>query len=435
MEGEKRMASQSFWARVKGRVAAVTEFIQTVFIANRKQGLAADGAGIDDAVAFSGVNEVSLSGARRVIFIIIAFLALFAVWCSFFSIDEVSKGNGKVIPGSKEQVIQSLDGGVLERIYVKEGQIVEAGEILAQLDVVRTESTFEEYEAKYRALLAQQVRLSAEGNGTPLAFPETLSGFPVLVEAETRLYTSRKTQFEEAMQNIADARKLIKNELAINTRLAKEGASSTVEVIRLRRQLVDLNMKVSELQANYHVKSREELSKVSAEISGMTHGLRGRQDLVSKSTLRSPVRGIIKDIEINTIGGTLPPNGAIMRIVPLDDTLLIEAQILPRDIAFIHPGQKARVKITAYDYSIYGDLPGEVITISPDTIKDEQKPDVVYYRAYIRTAKDYLLNKQDRKLFISPGMVASVDIVTGRKTIARYLIKPFNKVNEALTER
>ena len=167
----------------------------------------------------------------------------------------------------------------------------------------------------------------------------------------------------------------------------------------------------------------------------MTHGLRGRQDLVSRSTLRSPVRGIIKDIEINTIGGTLPPNGAIMRIVPLDDTLLIEAQILPRDIAFIHPGQKARVKITAYDYSIYGDLPGEVITISPDTIKDEQKPDVVYYRAYIRTAKDYLLNKQDRKLFISPGMVASVDIVTGRKTIARYLIKPFNKVNEALTER
>lgn len=435
MEGEKHMASQNLVARVKGRIAAVAEFIRAVFITNRERELSAEGVSIDGVVAFSGENDVSLSGARRVIFIIIAFLALFALWCSFFSIDEVSKGNGKVIPGSKEQIIQSLDGGVLERIDVKEGQIVEAGEVLAQLDIVRTESTFEEYEARYRALLAQQVRLSAEGNGTPLAFPRELEGFPELVEAETRLYTSRKVQFGESIKNIEDARRLIKNELAINTRLVKEGASSTVEVIRLQRQLVDLNMKASELQANYHVKSREELSKVSAEIAGMTHGLRGRQDLVSKSTLRSPVRGIIKDIEISTIGGTVPPNGAIMRIVPLDDTLLIEAQILPRDIAFIHPGQKARVKITAYDYSIYGDLPGEVMTISPDTIKDEQKPDVVYYRAYIRTAKDYLLNKQERKLFISPGMVASVDIVTGHKTIARYLIKPFNKVNEALTER
>lgn len=429
------MENQSLLVRVKNRFVAIFEFFQAVFIRNKEKGQPAENTGIDDTVAFSADNEVSLSGARRVILVIVIFLTLFAFWCCYFSIDEVSKGNGKVIPGSKEQVIQSLDGGVLERIYVKEGQIVEAGEILAQFDVVRTESSFEEYEAKYRALLAQQTRLRSEGNDTKLEFPESLNKFPALVEAETRLYNSRKQQFADAVKNIADARRLIKNELSINTRLAQEGASSTVEVIRLRRQLVDLNMKESELQSNYHVKSREELSKVSAEIAGMAHSLRGRQDLVSKSTLRSPVRGIIKDIEINTIGGTVPPNGAIMRIVPLDDTLLIEAQILPRDIAFIHPGQKARVKITAYDYSIYGDLLGEVITISPDTIKDEQKPDVVYYRAYIRTARDYLLNKQDKKLFISPGMVASVDIATGTKTIARYLIKPFNKVNEALTER
>jgi len=428
------MASQSLFARVKSRIAAVVEFVRTVFIANNKDQLS-DGAEIDDAVAFSSDSDVTLSGARKVIFIIVTFLVLFALWCSFFSIDEVSKGSGKVIPGSKEQVIQSLDGGILESIHVKEGQIVEAGEILAQLDVVRTESTFEEYEAKYRALLAQQARLNAEGNGIPLEFSPELSGFPVLINAETRLYALRKQQFDDSINNLEDGRRLIKNELSINTRLAKEGASSTVDIIRLRRQLVDLNIKESELWANYQVRSREELAKVSAEIAGMTHGLRGRRDLVSKSTIRSPVRGIIKDLEINTIGGTIPPNGAIMRIVPLDDTLLIEAQILPRDIAFIHPGQKARVKITAYDYAIYGDLPGNVITISPDTIKDEQKPDVVYYRAYIRTARDYLLNKQDRKLYISPGMVASVDIVTGNKTIARYLIKPFNKVNEALTER
>ncbi|MGC0809185.1 HlyD family efflux transporter periplasmic adaptor subunit [Pantoea agglomerans] len=419
----------------KGRLNAVREFIRAVLTARKSHGRYGGNEGIDRSVSFSSENDITLSGAQRIICVIVLFLTLFAVWASFFSIDEVSKGSGKVIPGLKEQVIQSLDGGVLESIYVKEGQIVKVGEILAQLDVVRTESTVEEYESRYRALLAQQARLKAEGSDAPLVFSEELKNFPELVNAEKRLYTSRKQQFEDSVKNIQDARRLINNELSINTRLAQQGASSTVDLIRLRRQLVELNMKESELRAGYHVKSREELSKVSAEVASLSHSLRGRQDMVSKSTLRSPVRGIIKDVQISTIGGVVPPNGIIMHIVPLDDALLIEAQISPRDIAFIHPGQKARVKITAYDYSIYGDLEGEVITISPDTIKDERKPDIVYYRTYIRTGRDYLLNKHNKKLFISPGMVASVDIVTGSKTIARYLIKPFNKVNEALQER
>lgn len=161
-------------------------------------------------------------------------------------------------------------------------------------------------------------------------------------------------------------------------------------------------MKEEELRGNYYLRSREELAKVSAEIASLKHALRGRSDLVAKSTLRSPVRGIVKDIQNNTVGGVIPPNGVLMHIVPLDDTLLIEAQILPRDIAFIHPDQKAKVKITAYDYAIYGGLDGKVVTISPDTIKDERKPDLVYYRVLIRTDRDHLLNKRQQKLFISP---------------------------------
>lgn len=429
------MAGQNMLINVKGKTASVIDFIKIVFWKRNKENEYQSADGIEQSVLFGAENDISLTGAQHIIRGVVVFLILFALWASFFSIDEVSKGNGKVIPGSKEQVIQSLDGGMLESIHVKEGQIVNAGDILAQLDVVRTTSTFEEYETKYHALLAQQTRLKAEGNNVPLVFPDELNRFPELVKAEKRLYTSRKLQFEDSVKNISDAKLLINNELSINTRLAQQGASSTVDIIRLRRQLVDLNMKESDLRANYYVKSREELSKVSSEIASLAHGLRGRQDLVSKSTLRSPVRGIIKDIQINTIGGVIPPNGAIMNIVPLDDTLLIDTQISPRDIAFIHPGQKARVKITAYDYSIYGDLEGEVITISPDTIKDERKPDEVYYRAYIQTQGDYLLNKHGKKLYISPGMVATVDIVSGHKTIARYLIKPFNKVNEALKER
>lgn len=429
------MAGQNMLINAKGKTASVIDFIKIVFWKRNKENEYHSADGIEQSVLFGSENDISLTGAQHIIRCVVVFLILFAIWASFFSIDEVSKGNGKVIPGSKEQVIQSLDGGVLESIHVKEGQIVNAGDILAQLDAVRTTSTFEEYEAKYHALLAQQARLKAEGNSIPLVFPDELDRFPELVKAETRLYTSRKLQFEDSVKNINDAKLLINNELSINTRLAQQGASSTVDIIRLRRQLVDLNMKESDLRANYYVKSREELSKVSSEIASLVHGLRGRQDLVSKSTLRSPVRGIIKDIQINTIGGVIPPNGAIMNIVPLDDTLLIDTQISPRDIAFIHPGQKARVKITAYDYSIYGDLEGEVMSISPDTIKDERKPDEVYYRAYIQTNGDYLLNKHGKKLYISPGMVATVDIVSGHKTIARYLIKPFNKVNEALKER
>lgn len=194
-------------------------------------------------------------------------------------------------------------------------------------------------------------------------------------------------------------------------------------------------MKESDLLSDYYVKSREELSKVSAEIGSLSQIILGRKDMLSKSTIRSPVRGVVKNIEINTIGGVVSPNGELMNIVPLDDNLLIEAQISPRDIAFIHPGQAAKIKITAYDYSIYGGLDGQVVTISPDTIKDEQKQDLVYYRVYIRTDTDYLKTNTEKKYFITPGMVASVDIRTGNKTVLQYLIKPFNKINEALRER
>lgn len=416
-------------------MASVTEFIRIVFLAKKGDSLYNSDDGIDEAVAFNLKNDVSLSGSLRILLYIVGFLALFIVWASLFSIDEVSNGSGKVIPSSKEQTIQSLDGGVLERIYVQEGQIVEAGEILAQLDITRTESTVEESAAKYRALLAQLARLNSEVNDVELTFPEELDQYPDLTLSEARLYLSRKEQFDDSLNNIAEARKLIDRELAINTRLAKQGASSTVDVIRLRRQLVDLNMKEAELKAEYYVRSREEMSRISSEVAALSQIVRGRQDLLSKMTIKSPVRGIVKNIEINTIGGVIAPNGALMTIVPLDDTLLIEAQISPRDIAFIHPGQVAQVKITAYDYSIYGSLEGKVITISPDTIKDEQKPDVVYYRVYIRTDKDHLQSKNSVKHFITPGMVSTVDIRTGNKTVMQYLIKPFNKINEALRER
>src|SRR5690606_2549796 len=185
----------------------------------------------------------------------------------------------------------------------------------------------------------------------------------------------------------------------------------------------------------YMVRAREELAKANADVTSLSSVVRGRSDTLSRLTLRSPVRGIVQNIEVTTLGGVVPPNGRLMVIIPLDDQLMVEARISPRDIAYIHPGQKAKVKITAYDPSIFGDLDGEVRSISPDTMQDETNPQVYYYRVFIETVSDALENKAGERFAIVPGMIATVDIHTGSKTVFDYLAKPFNKAREALRER
>ena len=206
-------------------------------------------------------------------------------------------------------------------------------------------------------------------------------------------------------------------------------------MLRLKRQRADLDLKKADLRSQYLVEARQDLAKVSEEVEALAPVVRGRSDTLQRLTLRSPVRGVVKNIEVSTIGGVVPPNGSVMEIVPLDDRLLIEARIAPRDIAFIRPGQRASVKITAYDYSIFGGLEGEVSSISPDTIRDEVNPDIYYYRVFVRTRSDALVNKAGRRFPIVPGMIATADIHTGTKTILQYLLKPLNRAQEALRER
>lgn len=420
--------------KLKNKFLIAKDFCKNVFFTTDKNAIN-QAREIDDFTLADTHGGVKTSKALYILLSVIFFLSILLLWASVFSIDEVSKGDGRVIPSSKEKIIQSLDGGILDKINVTEGQIVQAGDIIANLDTIRTKAAVMESESKYRALLASRVRLLAEISARPLVFPSELNDFPEITDREMVLYTSRKDNYTSSLNDIQASKVLLNKELAINTRLMEQGASSKVDVIRIRKQLVDLNMKESELNYSYQVKSGEELSRISGEVDSLYQKIIGQRDLLKKSTITSPVRGIVKNIEVNTIGGVIPPNGTIMNIVPLDDRLLIEAKILPRDIAFIHPGQRAIVKITAYDYSIYGGLDGEVVTISPDTISDPQKPEVVFYRVYIRTTKDHLQTTNNKKHFISPGMVASVDIKTGNKTVLQYLIKPFNKVGEALRER
>jgi adhesin transport system membrane fusion protein len=382
-----------------------------------------------------GADENAVLRATRVVWLCALMLGCFLLWAAWFEVVEVSNGTGKVIPSSREQVIQSLEGGIVTQMNVSEGALVERGQILAQLDPIKTQSNVGESEAKYRAVLASVSRLQAEASGEPLSFPPALDAWPELLRAETELYNTRQRGLRETLAGIQDSLKLVRSELAITENLAKIGASSRVEVIRLNRQRSELELKATEARSDYLVEARQDLAKASAEADSLAEVVRGRADSLSRLTLRSPVRGIVKGIEVSTIGGVIPPNGQLMQIVPQDEQLLIETRIAPRDIAFIHPDQEAKVKITAYDYSIFGSLDGKVVTISPDTIQDEAKPEVFYYRVFIRTDSDVLKNKAGKSFAIVPGMVATVDIRTGEKTVLDYLIKPLNRAREALRER
>ena len=307
--------------------------------------------------------------------------------------------------------------------------------MLARLDPTRSESQVEETASRYRAALASAARLTAEVNGTEVVFPAELDAYPQLRESELDLYSARRRSLDETIGLIRQSRDLAVRELELNEGLSAVGAASTVEVIRLQRQVAELELKEAEARSQYVVAAREELAKANAEIEALASVVRGRADTLKRLTLTSPVRGIVKNIEVSTINGVIPPNGRLMDIVPLDDQLLIEARISPRDIAFIHPGQRANVKITAYDYAIYGMLEGKVTSISADTIRDDTNPEVEYYRVYIETTSDALTNSAGGRFSITPGMVATVDVHTGSKTVLDYLLKPFNRAREALRER
>lgn len=366
--------------------------------------------------------------------ICIGLLALL-IWAWIFKLEEVSQGTGKVVPTSKEQVIQSLEGGILTKLAVKEGDIVEKGQILAQLDPTRFASNVGESASLLTASQATAARLRAEVNGGALNFPDSVLKEPKLVREETQLYESRRANMQESIAGLKQALTLVQQELRMTEPLVAKGAASEVEVLRLKRQANDLQNQINDVRNQYYVQAREELSKANTDVETQQQVIKGKSDSLDRTVFKAPVRGVVKEIDVMTLGGVVPQNGKIMTIVPLDEQLLIEARISPRDIAFIHPGQEALVKITAYDYSIFGGLDGKVTVISPDTIRDEVKQDQFYYRVYIRTNTDKLYNKAGKSFAITPGMVSTVDIKTGQKTVLEYLLKPFNKAQEALRER
>ncbi|KFK91708.1 MULTISPECIES: HlyD family type I secretion periplasmic adaptor subunit [unclassified Serratia (in: enterobacteria)] len=381
----------------------------------------------------------SAPNSRAVLYIICIILITGGVWAHYAKVEEITQGEGKIISKSREQVIESLEGGIIEEMLVREGDIVEKGQPLLKIDPTRASSTYQEMNAKLMGLKAMVARLESEAYQKPLQFPEELKNYPLMIEQETKAYESRKKSLDDSLSALQRSRDLILKEISMTAPLASRGLISEVEILRMKRQANDLDVQIVERRNRYQGDANTELNKAELEVAQLIEGQVGRKDVLERTTIVAPVYGTVKNVKINTIGGVVQPGGDIMEIVPLEDQLIVEGQIKPQDVAFLRPGLPATVKVSAYDYGIYGGLKGKVVHISPDTLQDEKKlaagrPDAIYYRVQILTDTSWL-ESAGKKLPIIPGMTATVEIRTGTKTILDYLLKPVFKAREAFRER
>jgi len=366
------------------------------------------------------------------------------VWASSFSLDEITQGNGKVIPSSREQVIQSLDPGVLTELYVKEGDLVQKDQILLRIDDARSGPLYRESHEKLLALVAQAARLRAEAYGTALEFPAELQEFPTLTRREGQAYSARKLALDEqvvAMERSLDA---LSREITLITPLVAKGVISQVEVLRLTRQQSDLQATIAERRNRYFTEANNELVRVESELAQVRENTLARKDAFKRTVMRAPMNGIVKNVQLTTIGAVIQAGQNIMEIVPVDDEMLVEGYVKPSEVAFLYPGQPAMVKLTAFDFNRYGGLEGLLEHISPDTMKDESKTrkpganpvdlEEGYYRILVRII-DQNRERHGRVLNAAPGMTATIEIKTGEKTVLAYLFRPLQAITQALRER
>ncbi|MGB4882052.1 MAG: HlyD family type I secretion periplasmic adaptor subunit [Neisseria sp.] len=382
------------------------------------------------------------SGQFWIVILFFVFLVVFIVWAYNSELDEVTRGQGNVIPSSREQVVQSLDPGILTEMKVSEGDIVEKEQILLKLDDTRSSAVLRESVAKVDNLEATVARLKAEAYGSQLQFPKGLS--KELMQREQAAYMARRRAMVDSVQGMRLSKAALDQEISITAPMVKHGVVSSVELLRMQRESNDLASQIAERQNRYSAEANNELVQAESELAQAKENMAMRADPVDRAVIRSPMRGIVKDIQINTVGGVVNQGQDILTIVPLDGKLLVEAYIRPQDVAFLSPGLPAVVKISAYDYAIYGGLEGKVTIISPDTMSNTSQtrandlkldPNQVYYRILVQTNNSNLKDRNGKTMPIIPGMVATVDIKTGQKTVFEYLIKPITRMKQALRER
>jgi adhesin transport system membrane fusion protein len=407
----------------------------------------------------------------------IAFMVfLFIVWAGFATLDEVVRGDGKVIPSNEVQVIQNLEGGIIEEMLVREGDAVEAGQPLLRLNNIQARSDFDANNRKYYGILAAVIRLQAEADGKDPEFSgDVAREAPESVAAETAAFDADKkqlqsqidvlqqqlsqkqqeiTELEKRIANTSRILKLSEDERKMVSPMVERGSSSRKELLQLDREIAqhqseldDLKLslpraeaamkeameRIDQQSAGYKAEAQRQLSERTNELNTLKQTLAALKNKSARTEITSPVHGTVKDVKTGTVGGVVRPGETIMEIVPLEDQLLVEGRIKPADIAFIYPGQKAVVRVSAYDFSIYGSLEGKVVEVSPDSITNEKGES--FYRVKVRTTETKL-KKGNKELSIIPGMQATLDFITGKKTVMKYILKPFIKASQmAMTER
>jgi len=411
--------------------------------------------------------------ARKILYAVALSTVILLVWSALAEIDEVTRGQGKVIPSQQVQVIQSQDGGVVIEILAREGDYVEKGQLLVRLDQTRSQSTFRENLAEFQALSVKEARLRALVEKSDFQpDPKFVAAVPTIVVEEMALFESKKSELELAQQiaqeqlvqrneelveitaaerQAARSLQLSQQELNITRPMVASGAVSEVEILRLEQQvnelsgarkqaaakmkqiesaIVEAQRKLGTVDVEFNNKIREELAQTISKVNSLRETGEGLSDRVRQTDVRSPVKGTVKQLYYNTIGGVVLPGKEIIEIVPADDTLLLEARVRPQDIAFLMPGQKAMVKFTAYDFIVHGGLDGVLEQIGADTILDEEGHP--FYEVTVRTTESSLASDKP----IIPGMVAEVDILTGKKSVLAYMMKPVLRAKQyALTER
>ncbi len=427
-----------------------------------------------DANADWAIAEQTPKGARILVWLSVGAVLILLLWANFAVLDEVTRGEGKVIPSRQVQVLQSLDGGMVSEILVREGQTVKIGDLMLKVDPTRMVSSLRENRSQYLSLLAKGARLRALAEGSRFIPPsEVTEEAPEIAAQERALYESRKAELDATLgvarqqssqrsQELISVRakreqasqsfNLTARELEMTRPLAKSGAISDVELLRLERDVAryrgerdsansdiprlesavaEAGRKIQEIELTFRNIARSELSETNAKLNALLEGSSALEDRVKQTEIRSPVNGTIKQLKVNTVGGVVQPGRDLVEVVPSDDALLLEARVLPRDIAFLHPGQKALVKFTAYDFATYGGLEATLEHISADTVLDEKGN--AFFLVRVRTLSSSI---GVQNFPIIPGMVAEVDILTGKKSVLAYLMRPILRAKaKALTER
>lgn len=378
----------------------------------------------------------SRSKPSIIIWVALAVIIVLITWASFAKIDQVTRAQATVIASDRTQEIQATDNGVVSELLVKEGDDVKKGDLLAILEEERAKAALDNSATKVAALRARVARLEAEIFDRPLNFPEEIQKYAEYVQNQTELYNRRRQAITQDVASLQKMLELAKRELAMNEPLLAHGDVSQADVIRLRRQVADIEAQITNKRNKYFEDAQAELTKTQEELESETEQLRDRAQVLEEKRLFAPVDGKVNNIAVTTIGGVVRSGDTIMQLLPTSSDLVVEAKVRPVDIAYVKEGQTASVKLDAYDYSIFGAMNGEVIYISPDTLMEKTpQGDKPYYRVQIRIEGAQVAARED-EIIIKPGMTASVDIKAMERTVLSYLTKPITKtLSEGLGER